>query len=233
VTAGPGSSADNGIIFLDEIGDIGIEIQGKLLRFLQDREIRRIGDSKSMVLNVRMISATNKNLEELIRKKEFRDDLFFRLKVLTIHIPPLRERKEDIPFLLRSFLSEINNSRNQPVEIDNESVNYLMKYDWPGNVRELKNCIESASAICENNRIRKEDLSSIPAVSGDSFGEINMNYRDSKSRVIEEFEKKYLSVMLEKNNGNIAAAAREAEIDRKNFWLMVQKYNIDPDEYKK
>ncbi len=231
--AGLFEQADNGIIFLDEIGDIGIEIQGKLLRFLQDREIRRIGDSKSMVLNVRMISATNKNLEELIKKKEFRDDLYFRLKVLTIHIPPLRERKEDIPFLLGSFLAEINKTRNKPVEIENDTVNYLMKYDWPGNVRELKNCIESASALCENNIIRKEDISSTLSKPVDSFSETDMNFRDSKSRAIEEFEKKYLTVMLEKNKGNIAAAAREAEIDRKNFWLMVQKYNINPEDYKK
>jgi len=230
--AGLFEQADNGIIFLDEIGDIGIDIQGKLLRFLQDREIRRIGDSKSVILNVRMISATNKNLEELIKKKEFRDDLYFRLKVLTIHIPPLRERKEDIPFLLSSFINEINNSRNEPVEIETDLVNYLMKYDWPGNVRELKNCIESASALCENNTIRKEDISSILTVPQSSYSEINMNFRDSKARVIEEFEKKYISGMLEKNKGNIAAASREAEIDRKNFWQMAQKYNIDPEEYK-
>ena len=231
--AGLFEQADNGIIFLDEIGDIGFDIQGKLLRFLQDREIRRIGDSKSVILNVRMISATNKNLEELIKKKEFRDDLYFRLKVLSIHIPPLRERKEDIPFLLSSFLREINNLRTVPVEIENECVNYLMKYDWPGNVRELKNCIESASALCENNIIREEDLSSILAYQGNSLTETKLNFKDSKARVIEEFEKKYLSGMLEKNNGNIAAAAREAEIDRKNFWLMVQKYNIEPEEFKK
>ncbi len=231
--AGLFEQADNGVIFLDEIGDIGIDIQGKLLRFLQDREIRRIGDSKSMVLNVRMISATNKNLEELIKKKEFRDDLYFRLKVLSIHIPPLRERKEDIPFLVNSFLDEINIHRNEPVEIENESVNILMKYDWPGNVRELKNCIESASALCENNIIRRGDIASFITEPDESFDEINMNFRDTKARVVEEFEKKYLSGMLEKNNGNIAAAAREAEIDRKNFWQLVQKYNIDPENYKK
>lgn len=231
--AGLFEQADNGIIFLDEIGDIGLDIQGKLLRFLQDREVRRIGDSKSMVLNVRLISATNKNLEELIKKKEFRDDLYFRLKVLTIHIPPLRERKEDIPFLLNSFLDEINKTGTRHIEIENECVNYLMKYDWPGNVRELKNCIESASALCENSLIRLEDIKSILAVPQVSFDGMFMNFRDSKARVVEEFERKYLAGMLEKHNGNIAAAARASEIDRKNFWQMVQKYNIDPDEFKK
>jgi len=231
--AGLFEQADNGIIFLDEIGDIGIDIQGKLLRFLQDREIRRIGDSRSMVLNVRMISATNKHLDKLIKNKEFRDDLYFRLKVLTIHIPPLRERKEDIPILIRSFLGEINNSRNEPVEIENECIASLMKYDWPGNVRELKNCIESASALCENNIIRRGDISSILSLQTDSsVSETRLNFKDSKSKVIEDFERKYLVAMLEKNTGNIAAAAREAEIDRKNFWQMVQKYNIDPDEFK-
>ncbi len=231
--AGLFEQADSGIIFLDEIGDIGIDIQGKLLRFLQDREIRRIGDSKSVVLNVRLISATNKNLEELIKKKEFRDDLYFRLKVLTIHIPALRERKEDIPFLLSSFIGEINKFRSDPVEIDSECMGYLMKYDWPGNVRELKNCIESASAICENNIIRKGDITSLVSFNGNPLEVPDLNFRDSKAIVIEEFEKRYLTRMLEKNDGNIAAAAREAEIDRKNFWQMMQKYNIEPDEFKK
>lgn len=231
--AGLFEQADNGVIFLDEIGDIGFDIQGKLLRFLQDREIRRIGDSKSVVLNVRLISATNKNLEELIKKKEFRDDLYFRLKVLAIHIPPLRERKEDIPFLLSSFITEINRFRHEPVEIDNECMGYLMKYDWPGNVRELKNSIESASAICENNIIRKGDITSLISYSNDPADVFEMNFRDSKAKVVEEFEKKYLSRLLEKNDGNIAAAARDAEIDRKNFWQMMQKYNIIPDEFKK
>jgi transcriptional regulator with PAS, ATPase and Fis domain len=230
--AGLFEQANNGIIFLDEIGDIGIDIQGKLLRFLQDREIRRIGDSKSMILNVRMISATNKNIEVLIKKKEFRDDLYFRLKVLTIHIPPLRERKEDIPLLVRSFLNEINYSRKEPVEIENECLNYLIRYDWPGNVRELKNCIESASALCENNIISVNDISSVLLIQPGAMKEVNMNFRESKNRVIEEFERRYLTAMLEKNKGNIAAAAREAEIDRKNFWQMVNKYNIDPDIYK-
>ena len=230
--AGLFEQANNGIIFLDEIGDTGIDIQGKLLRFLQDREIRRIGDSKSMILNVRMISATNKNIENLIKRKEFRDDLYFRLKVLTIQMPPLRERKEDIPLLVRSFLDEINYSRKTPVDIENESINYLMKYDWPGNIRELKNCIESASALCENDLIRVNDITPVLLTRYVSVPEINMNFRESKNRVIEEFERRYLTTMLEKNQGNIAAAAREAEIDRKNFWQMLSKYNINPDIYK-
>lgn len=230
--AGLFEQANNGIIFLDEIGDIGIDIQGKLLRFLQDREIRRIGDSKSMVLNVRMISATNKNIEDLVKRKEFRDDLYFRLKVLSIHIPPLRERKEDIPLLVRSFLDDINYTRKVPVEMGNECLNYLIKYDWPGNVRELKNCIESASALCENNTIRVGDISPVLLGHPVDMPEITLNFRESKNRVIEEFEKRYLSTMLEKNKGNIAAAARESEIDRKNFWQMLVKYKIDPEDYK-
>lgn len=230
--AGLFEQANNGIIFLDEIGDIGIDIQGKLLRFLQDREIRRIGDSKSMILNVRMISATNKNIEDLIKRKEFRDDLYFRLKVLSIHIPPLRERKEDIPLLVRSFLNEINYTRKIPVEMENNCLNYLIKYDWPGNVRELKNCIESASALCEGDTIRVNDISPVLLSQNVEIPELSMNFRESKNRVIEEFEKRYLTTMLEKNKGNIAAAARESEIDRKNFWQMITKYNIDPDVYK-
>lgn len=250
--AGLFEQANNGTIFLDEIGDIGIDVQGKLLRFLQDREIRRIGDSKSISLNVRLISATNKELEKMIEDREFRDDLYFRLKVLEIHMPPLRDRKEDIPLLVRSFISELNTQRPAPVEIDPVCMAMLMNYDWPGNVRELKNCIESASALCDGNMIKKEDIKIAAFKNGrgeqrtviaDSTDTVRtpgdavadpgiLTYKEAKARVLEEFERSYITSMLSRNSGNISAASRDSGIDRKNFWQLLKKYGIDPDIYK-
>lgn len=249
--AGLFEQANNGTIFLDEIGDIDIDVQGKLLRFLQDREIRRIGDSKSISLNVRLISATNKNLEEMIENREFREDLYFRLKVLEIHMPPLRERKDDIPLLVRAFINELNAVRRAPVEIEAGCLGALLGYDWPGNVRELKNCIESASALCDGNLIKRGDIKLAALKTGRGAGLRNDNgdeiqsedkepdadyssltYREAKARVIEKFEIDYITSMISKSSGNISAASRESGIDRKNFWQLLKKYNIDPEQYK-
>lgn len=223
--------ANNGTIFLDEIGDIDFDIQGKLLRFLQEREVRRIGDTKSITLDVRLISATNKNLEKLIKEKEFREDLYFRLKVLTIHMPPLRERKEDIPYLVQYFISEENKRRDSPVDIDSRCIKKLISYDWPGNIRELKNCIESASAICENDLITVEDILGISSTQGAEPG-IELNFKEAKNIVIENFEKRYLADMLFKHKGVISAASRSSGIDRKTFWQLLKKYGIEPENFR-
>ena len=223
--------ANNGSIFLDEIGDISLDTQGKLLRFLQEREIRRIGDTKSIVLDVRLIFATNKNLEELIKNKEFRDDLFYRMKVLTIHMPPLRDRKEDIPHLVRHFLEEENNKRKEPVEIENSTLKHLLEYNWPGNVRELKNCIESAAAICENGIIKSSDIISIKTTRVKPVDTEN-GFKESKNLVIEEFEKKYLTDMMSKYRGGISSASRASQIDRKTFGQLLKKYGIEPENFK-
>ncbi len=249
--AGLFEQANNGTIFLDEIGDIGIDVQGKLLRFLQDREIRRIGDSKSISLNVRLISATNKDLQGMIESNEFREDLFFRLNVLNIHMPPLRERKEDIPLLLRSFINELNVYRKEPVDVEPSCISVLMNYDWPGNVRELKNCIESASALCEGNVIRKADIKALTPRQGNEYisdrngseqhhaqplsqelADDSLPFREAKNRIVEKFEKDYLTAMLRRNSGNISAASRDSGLDRKNFWQLLKKYDIDPDGFK-
>lgn len=230
--AGLFEAADRGTLFLDEIGDIGPEIQGKLLRFLQDREIRRIGESKSRSLDVRLISATNKNLESLIAQNRFREDLYFRLKVAAIHIPPLRDRPEDIPVMAQHFLEEYNRSHERAVVLDGKCVSHLMKYAWPGNVRELKNCIESASVICDGNCIRIRDINRVLTSHNAKQIQNDGSFRESKARVLEEFEKKYIVNMLIQNKGNIAAASRDSGIDRKNLWQMIKKYSINPDDYK-
>jgi DNA-binding NtrC family response regulator len=223
--------ANNGTIFLDEIGDTSLDTQGKLLRFLQEREIRRIGDTKSIVLDVRLIFATNKNIENLIKEKEFRDDLYYRMKVLTIHMPPLRERKEDIPLLVQYFIEEENLRRTDPVEIENNTLKQLIEYNWPGNVRELKNCIESAAAICESRIIRPSDISSIKT-NRDKQHITNTGFKESKNLLIEDFEKNYLTDMMHKYRGGISSASRAAQIDRKTFGQLLKKYGIEPENFK-
>ncbi len=224
--------SNEGTLFLDEIGDISTDIQGKLLRFLQDHEVRRIGETKSRHLSVRLVSATNKNLEASIREGKFREDLFFRLKVITIHMPPLRERIEDIPLLAHHFLAQVNRTRTKSAELDSRCIPHLMKYSWPGNVRELKNCIESASVICDENIIHIDDINRILASQNIAYTMESESFRESKARVIEKFEKKFIINSLIRNKGNIAAAARISRIDRKNLWQMIKKYNIHPEDYK-
>ncbi len=223
--------ANNGTIFLDEIGDIALDIQGKLLRFLQDREIRRIGESKSVTLNVRLISATNKNLENLIKEKEFREDLYFRLKVFVIHIPPLRERKEDIPYLVQHFINEINKNREKPLEIETKCMKQLITYDWPGNIRELKNSIESGAVISENNIITLDDIIGIREnIQYETTSDLK--FKDLKSSIIENFERSYITQMMNTHKGAISSASRDSGIDRKTFWQLLKKYGLEPENFK-
>jgi len=226
------AEANGGTIFLDEIGDIDPDIQGKLLRFLQDHEIRRVGETKSRVLDVRMISATNKNLEDLVKKERFREDLYYRLKVITIHIHPLRERKEDIPLLVRHFLDEIAKESKTPVEIDKDCFRHLAAYNWPGNVRELRNCIETASTICDDGVIRPSDISKILSLNELVLPSDRQSFKDSKEAVLKEFERNFITNLLMNNKGNITASARDAGMDKKNFWDLMKKHGIKHGDYK-
>lgn len=226
--------ANNGTLFLDEIGDTSPDLQGKLLRFLQDKEIRRIGDTRSIVLDVRLLFATNKDLERLIRDNKFRDDLFYRMNVLTIHIPPLRDRKEDIPLLVHHFLNGDNMKRNNHVTIESSCLRQLVDYEWPGNVRELKNTIESAAALCENGVIKSKDIinTKIRSGSGVPCTNINLGFKESKELVVNEFEKEYLAEMLAKYRGNISMSSRASDIDRKTFSMLLKKHAIEPENFK-
>ncbi|MCP5108856.1 MAG: sigma-54-dependent Fis family transcriptional regulator, partial [bacterium] len=141
--------ANGGTIFLDEIGDMPSNLQGKILRLLQEQEFYRVGGSRTIKVDVRVIASTNKNLEEMVREGTFREDLFYRLNVFTLHLPPLRERKEDIPLLIDHLLQNVS----KKMAISSNSLPMLVAYSWPGNVRELKNTIESASVIAENGTI--------------------------------------------------------------------------------
>jgi Nif-specific regulatory protein len=213
--------ADGGTIFLDEIGDISPAIQAKLLRVLQEKEFLRVGGTRPIRVDIRIISATNKNLEEAIKERKFREDLFYRLNVITIYVPPLRERKTDIPLLVRHFIKKYNKLMNRKFEdVEEEALNMLLKYEWPGNVRELENVIERAIVLGEEPIIKKEDIL------------LTSELRESQSPTtslkssIQFIEKKAIEDALEKADFNISRAAEILGIKRTTFYYKMKRYGI-------
>lgn len=224
--------ADTGTVFLDEIGELNIELQPKLLRVLESRTIRRVGGDRPMPIDVRVVAATNRNLEQEVKKGHFREDLFYRLNVVPIFLPPLRKRKEDIPLIIDHFI-EMHNQENaeRPVEgVSAAAMELLLSYEWPGNVRELKNTISRAISFMEGSQIGPEDIPDrvrIPVAKAELEIRDDLGFKDAKEQWIASFEKQYLQDLLKRNNFNISAAAKEAGIDRKSVQRLVKKYNIN------
>ncbi len=226
--------ANGGTVFLDEAGEIPLSIQPKLLRAIQEREIRRVGSNDTIKIDVRFISATNKDLNQLIKEGKFRDDLYYRLNVIELKIPPLRERKEDILILASHFLKKFSHKLGKDIEGFNpDTVVFLENYEWRGNVRELENAIERAVVMCNNKFITTTDLpDNITSATNNEQGidHSQERFSDARKRVIETFEKGYFLTLLEKTGGNISKAAEKAGLDRSNLRKMILKY---PDVYKK
>lgn len=224
--------ADTGTVFLDEIGELNIDLQPKLLRVLESRTIRRVGGDRPLPIDVRVVAATNRNLEAEVKKGNFREDLFYRLNVVPIYLPPLRKRKEDIPLIVDHFI-ELHNKDNpdRPVEgISAGAMELLLSYDWPGNVRELRNTISRAISFMEGKQILPEDIPErvrIPVAKAELEIRDDLGFKDAKEQWIASFEKQYLSDLLKRNNFNISAAAKEAGIDRKSVQRLVRKYNLN------
>jgi len=220
--------ADEGTIFLDEIGELPTQLQVKLLRVLQDGEIRRVGESKSIQINVRIIAATVKDLAREVNEGRFRDDLFYRLNVLHLYIPPLRERKEDIPLLIQHFINKHNQNLNKHVkEIDSKALELLMNYKWPGNVREVENTIERAVVLTDGEKI---ELDNLPFEIQNYQNEVPM-----VSMAEEEYSVKKASKMLEmglirkalrKTKGNHTQAAKLLEISHRALLYKLKEYGI-------
>jgi len=220
--------ADGGTLFLDEIGELPGQLQVKLLRVLQDGEIRRIGESKPIQIDVRIVAATVKDLQKEVNEGRFREDLFYRLNVLPIHIPPLRERKEDIPLLIQHFIGKYNQAMGKNVkEVDHKAMEALMSYKWSGNVRELENTIERAIVLSEKNDIESENL----PVEIQNFGE----QYPSEPLPDEEYSIKKASKSLEinlikkalkKTKGNHTHAARLLEISHRALLYKIKEYEI-------
>ncbi|MCU0600079.1 MAG: sigma-54 dependent transcriptional regulator [Desulfobacterales bacterium] len=220
-------AADGGTIFLDEVGDLPLSLQVKLLRFLQDNEIRPIGDTQTKQVDVRIITATSKNLESEVKKGHFREDLFYRLNVLPIHLPPLVERTEDIPSLSQHFISQFNYKLGKHVKgISSAAMSLLLSYDWPGNVRELENIIERAVVLAEEDILRPENFSTAitSGMERSRMDEMLKGFSLKTSR--ELLEKKMIRRALEATGGNRTQAAKLLEISHPSLLSKIKLYNI-------
>lgn len=214
--------AHGGTIFLDEIGEINQSTQVKILRVLQERTFERVGGEQSINVDVRIVAATNRNLEEEVKLGRFREDLFYRLNVIHIHVPPLRERKDDIPLLIDAFLKKFSTENQKKViRIEQRAKTLLFNYDWPGNIRQLQNCIESAVVICNGDEITMEDLP--PSITNAVFDEtIPIPVGIS----LEEAEKTIIVQNLAANNGNKTKTAEILGIERKTLHRKLEKYGL-------
>jgi len=219
--------AHDGTLFLDEIADLPRTMQAKLLRVLQEKEIRRVGGSKTIKINPRIISATNKDLEEMVREEKFREDLYYRLNVIEINIPPLRERKEDIGILTHSILEEICNNNNKKIlKLDNEVIRAFQSYKWKGNIRELRNTIENIVVLSEKQSITTDDIPSY-ILESSNLDLDDTNYPLDLSRARRDIEIKHILKALKVSDGNKSTAAKLLNIPRSTLYYKMDLYNIE------
>jgi len=210
--------ADKGTLFLDEIGDISLKTQVDLLRVLQEKEFRRLGGQEEIKVDVRILAATNRDMKKAISENRFREDLFYRLNVISIHIPPLRERKDDIPLLVKAFIRRCCLEMNkEQVQIAPSAMKLLMDYNWPGNVRELENVIERALVIGRGKEIVTEDL---------PFSRKELG-TEALPNSLKLMEKMHIKRIMEETDWNISKAARVLEIDRQTLYNKIEKYHIE------
>lgn len=224
--------AHYGTIFLDEIGEVPLSVQPKLLRVLQEGEIRRVGGTEVIRVDVRIIAATNKSLADMVAAGRFREDLYYRLNVINLHLPPLRERREDIPLLVHHFLHKYAPRGGGPVKtIAPEALQILESYGWPGNIRELENVIERAVVLEEGPAILPKDLPATMVESIEWHGlkglpPLERSYRDAKEIILQRFDQAYGQNVLTRAAGNITAAAKYAGMDRSNFRKILQRAGL-------
>ena len=217
--------ANGGTLFLDEIGDMPYNLQAKILRILQEQEFYRVGGSRTIKVDVRIIASTNKNLEKMVQEGAFREDLFYRLNVFTLHLPPLRERKEDIPLLVDYFLQKAPKT----VDISSVALQMLVAFSWPGNIRELQNTIESASVIAENGYIEPAQLPAkiTGAFNNPSHTEFKMPANIPLDERLREIEKSMIIEALRKTGGVQVRATELLGINQRSLWHRIKKHNID------
>jgi two-component system nitrogen regulation response regulator NtrX len=225
--------ANGGTLFLDEIGDMSLKTQAKILRILQEHKFDRVGGNRTIEVDVRVIAATNKDLQEEIRSGDFREDLFFRLNVLPFHVPPLRERKDDIPRLCKHFLHYFCGKESREIKtIAEPALKSLVEYNWPGNVRELKNLIERLVIMTPGKEINITDLPlaiSQKSPKNNSQGLVTSNLPSSYREAKEIFEKQFLIEKLLKNDWNISKTAEEIGLERSNLHRKIKSYQIEPE----
>ena len=222
-------AAEGGTIFLDEIGDLPSSTQVKLLRVLQEREFERLGSTKPIKVDVRVVCATNRNLEELIEKNEFREDLYYRINVFPLFIPPLRERINDIPGLADHFIAKFNKNQNKNIKrVSSSAIDMLMVYHWPGNIRELENCMERACIMSTDNVIRSSNLPPTLQTALSS----KTKSSGTLEVVIDKVENQMILDTLVGTKGNLVKAAEVLGITERMMGIRIKKYNIDPKRFK-
>ena len=216
--------ADQGTLFLDEIGELEPLMQVKLLRVLEEHAFERVGGAKTLQVDVRLIAATNRNLKKLVNEGKFRDDLFYRLSVVAVDLPPLRERREDIPLLVKAFLDELSRENSKPVrEVTPEALNLLLAYDWPGNVRELRNVIEQMVVLARAERLTVRDVP--PQVRGGA--DLTKISVVRTGMTVEEAERQLIVQALKETGGNRTQAARKIGISRRTLHRKLKQYGLE------
>lgn len=229
-TSKPGlfETAHGGTLFLDEIGEIPMTMQAKLLRAIQERQVRRLGSNKFISIDVRIISATNRDIKKGILGETFREDLYYRLNVIQINVPPLRERRGDIPVLTSHFAGKFAALNKKNITgISPDAMEVLESYLWPGNVRELQNIMERAVVLCDADKITMGDLPKEICTAPPLPPVENLQYKDAKEAWLAAFERNYLTSLLNGTSGNISRAAQKAGIDRKTIHRLIKRYNLN------
>lgn len=230
--------ADKGTIFLDEIGDVSPTIQTKLLRVLQEKEIKPLGDTRTITVDVRIIASTNQNLKEKISKGEFREDFFYRLNVLPIQLPPLRDRREDIPLIATHLLEKHCAKMDRPLKaLSGDLIDAFMAHPWEGNVRELENVLMQGILFSKTEEIRPEDVGwgekrrspcPEPAISAHE----HLPYREAKEQTLQQFNAAYLGRLLKQTGGNVTQAARRCGLERQSLQQILRRYDIQAEEFR-
>lgn len=228
-------AAHGGTFFLDEIGELPPALQVKFLRVLQDGKFRRLGSNDEREVDVRLISATNQDLEAMVADGRFREDLFYRINTFAIDIPPLKERPDDIPLLVEHLLERFATASQQQVQgVAPEAMRLLLQHEWKGNVRELEHAIERAVILCSDGMIKLEDLP--PGMQGATEGNpvvaayVDLQFKEAKAQLVEDFERRYIAEVLKECKGNISRAASHSGIDRRSLHRLLLKHQIDAKE---
>ena len=227
-------AAHTGTLFLDEIGELPLPLQAKMLRVLQSQEFRRIGDDHDRRVDVRILTATNRDLDQLVARGSFRQDLYYRINVFPLHLPPLRERPEDMPLLVHHFVQKYRARLGKVVDgVTPGALARLSAYAFPGNVRELENKIHQAMVIASGPMIDEVDVALPRAGTAPGMRvDVARPFRDVKQETIDSFERSYLTELLRVHRGNLAQAARAAGMDRKNLWALVERHGLDRGKFK-